>query len=133
MKRNAIQHTKGMHNDAKPVVFRNARILRLNPTKSEELLWDSLKKKQLGVKFRRQHPINNFVLDFYCHSHKISIEIDGKYHDSVEQKAKDEKRTITLSQLGIRELRFTNTAVETAIENVLKQIEEAINKTKDKI
>ncbi|HBR52698.1 MAG TPA: hypothetical protein DEA82_00330 [Flavobacteriaceae bacterium] len=122
-----------MHNDAKPVVFRNARILRLNPTKSEELLWDSLKKKQLGVKFRRQHPINNFVLDFYCHSHKISIEIDGKYHDSVEQKAKDEKRTITLSQLGIRELRFTNTAVETAIENVLKQIEEAINKTKDKI
>lgn len=128
MKRNETQHTKGMHNDAKPIVFVTAKKLRWNPTKTEMLLWDCLKEKQLGVKFRRQHPINNFVLDFYCHAHKLSIEIDGEYHNTEEQIAKDKERTSMISQLGIMELRFTNNEVETAIENVLKKIEKAFQK-----
>ncbi len=57
---------------ATPSIFENARILREKPTKAEKTLWDKLKGKQLGVKFRRQHPVYTYVADFYCYEKKIS-------------------------------------------------------------
>jgi cyclase len=78
---------------AYPDLFWFAKRLRNHETKAEKILWSRLSNKQLGVKFRRQHPIHSYVADFYCHSHKLIIEVDGPIHDSVEHKLYDEKRT----------------------------------------
>jgi very-short-patch-repair endonuclease len=110
----------GMHNGANPTIYKNARKLRDNMTKAEQQLWDYLKSKPFGFKFRRQHPIGNFILDFYCHKLRISIEVDGGYHLTTEQKTKDAERTKYVASLGITEYRFTN---EEIIVNLNKTIE----------
>lgn len=98
----------GMHHDAKPEIFRNAAKLRENMTEAELKLWEFVRKKPLGYKFRRQHPIGVYVLDFYCHKLRISIEIDGDNHLNNEQKERDAERTTYLISLGITEYRLTN-------------------------
>ncbi len=62
-------------------VFSNARELRKNPTKTDEELWSRLRNNQLGVRFRRQHPVVKYVVDFYCHSHRLAVEVDGTIHN----------------------------------------------------
>jgi very-short-patch-repair endonuclease len=97
-------------------------------TQAEILMWDKLKNKQFkGYKFRRQHPIHRFIVDFYCHELKLIIEIDGKYHDSEEQKNKDLNRTELLVFQGLREIRFTNEEIINNIGSVLKKLEEQID------
>lgn len=100
-----------MHHGATPSVFRNAAKLRASMTETECILWNYLKTKPQGYKFRRQHPIAGYVLDFYCHKLKLSIEIDGGYHLKPEQIEKDIERTTYLKDIGISELRFTNDQV----------------------
>ena len=107
MKNNPLK-ISGMHDGATPRVFKNAAKLRSNMTEPEIKLWEYLKTKPLGYKFRRQHPISGYVLDFYCHKLKLSIEIDGGYHQNKEQKDKDAERTEYLNSVGITEYRFTN-------------------------
>jgi very-short-patch-repair endonuclease len=113
----------GMHDGAKPIIFKNAAKLRKNMTEPEIILWNYLRKKPFGFKFRRQHPIQVYVLDFYCHKLKLSIEIDGAYHTSIEQKEKDFARTIDLNEVGIKEIRFTNDDVLNHFELVIEKIE----------
>ncbi|HEX9826358.1 MAG TPA: endonuclease domain-containing protein [Flavobacteriaceae bacterium] len=113
----------GMHDGAVPEIFRNAARLRENMTKPETLLWEYLKNKPLGFKFRRQHPIGTYILDFYCHKKRISIEVDGSYHQRLEQKEKDKERTDYLQSIGIRELRFDNQEVLKHLQNVIQKIE----------
>lgn len=72
--------TNGMHDGATAIILENAAKLRLKMTETESLLWERLKGKSLGFKFRRQHPINRYVLDFYCHEKRLSVELDGGYH-----------------------------------------------------
>ena len=92
-------------------------------TEAEERLWTYLSGKKVnGFKFRRQHPINHFILDFYCHEARLSIELDGGYHFTVEQTANDNERTKILEELGLKELRFTNDQVFSDIETVLETI-----------
>ena len=112
----------GMHNYAPPAIFKNAARLREDMTKTEKLLWEKMRLKPFDFKFRRQHPINLYILDFYCHKLKLSIEVDGGYHLSEEQKAKDKERTKALNDLGIKEIRFTNKEVTETIENVMSKI-----------
>jgi very-short-patch-repair endonuclease len=112
----------GMHDKANPIIFKNAAQLRSNMTEPEKLLWEKLRLKPLGFKFRRQHPISTYILDFYCHKLKLSIEIDGGYHLTKEQKAKDMERTKVINDLGIKEIRFTNNDVTQTIENVMSKI-----------
>ncbi len=113
---------------AEPHIFEKARELRKNMTTAEELLWDRLKGKQLnGCKFRRQHPIDEFIADFYCHNEKLIIEVDGEYHNLEEQRTYDVKRNAELEQFGITVLRFTNKEVEDNIEKVLQGIAFTIN------
>jgi len=112
----------GMHDGATPKVFRNAANLRVNMTESEQILWNYLKTKPLGFKFRRQHPISGYILDFYCHKLRVSIEIDGGYHLQKEQKEKDLERTDYLKSLGVSEIRFTNEQVLNQYETVIKNI-----------
>lgn len=101
----------GMHAGAKPEIFQFAKMLRANMTKSEKKLWEFLRLKPNGFKFRRQHPFNCFILDFYCHKAKLTIEIDGKYHEALKQKMLDESRTNQITQFGLKELRFTDEAI----------------------
>jgi len=89
-------------------------------TPSEKKIWEFLKQKPLGYKFRRQHPFSNYILDFYCHKIKLAIEIDGKYHDLPEQKKLDKIRTNEINRLGLTEIRLTN-------EDVIGQFEKVIN------
>ena len=75
-----------MFYNAKPHIFEKAKMLRKNMTVSEHILWEELKgKKMMGLRFRPQHPIDIFIVDFYCHPIKLVIEIDGEYHQSKEQ------------------------------------------------
>ena len=111
-----------MHDGATPSVFRNAAKLRNSMTETELKLWKYLKTKPLYFKFRRQHPIAGYVLDFYAHKLKLSIEIDGGYHLKKEQKEKDEERTTYLNNIGIKEIRFTSKQIIEEYENVIKNI-----------
>jgi very-short-patch-repair endonuclease len=109
-------------------IIRRARILRKTMTKAEIKLWQHLQKKQFNeLRFRRQHPINRFIVDFYCHALKLVIEIDGDIHQEVIQKERDENRTYEIEQFGLKVIRFQNNMVMTNIEGVLKEIEKNIN------
>ncbi len=111
-----------MHDGADAIIFENASKLRSRMTETESLLWERLKGKSLGFKFRRQHPINRYILDFYCHEQRLSVELDGNYHLNKEQALKDKERTGYLNSVGITELRFTNSDVLNDIEIVIKKI-----------
>ena len=115
-----------MFYDAPPAVFEKARYLRDNQTEAEQILWNRINRKQLGVKFRRQHPIYLYIADFYCHEKKFVIEVDGSYHLNLEQKEQDELRTEDISEFGIEVIRFTN-------EQVFEKIGEVVNKLKEVI
>ncbi len=107
---------------ASPEIFRRARDLRDNPTPAEKVLWKCLSRGQLGVKFRRQHPISDFIADFYCHHAKLVIELDGSIHDEEEQSDYDKGRTYELEALGLTVIRFQNEEVMSDLDVVLNQI-----------
>jgi len=108
----------GMHDGASPKIFDFASRLRSNMTLPEKKLWEYLKNKPHGFRFRRQHPIGRYVLDFYCHKKRISIEIDGKNHNQLDQIANDVERTGYLNLLGINEIRFKNEEVLHDIDKI---------------
>ena len=114
---------------AKEETFEAARILRKNETVAEKYLWEQLNKKQLGHKFRRQHPIWIFIADFYCHQLKLVIEVDGGIHLLPEQGEYDLRRTYEIEQFEIRVIRFTNEEVLGNIERVIEKIREVIKET----
>jgi very-short-patch-repair endonuclease len=100
-----------------------ARCLRKRPTEAERFLWSRLRMKQLeGLKFRRQEPIKNYIVDFICYENKLVIEVDGGQH--AEKKEDDKKRDNWLNLQGFRVLRFWNNEVLGNIEGVLEVIRE---------
>jgi len=113
---------EGMHYGATPKVFRNAARLRKNMTDPEKKLWEYLKTQPLGYKFRRQHPISKYILDFYCHKLRLSIEVDGGYHLTKEQREIDNQRTEFLKSVGITEIRFTNQEILNQFGKSIKMI-----------
>lgn len=113
-----------MHAGATPQIFEYAKMLRSKPTLQEERMWQYLKTKPSGYKFRRQHPFNNYVLDFYCYKLKLSIEIDGSSHNSDSAKSFDLDRTAILKSYGVKEIRFSNKMVDQNIVEVIKVIEQ---------
>ena len=116
----------GMHFGAKGQLFSNARELRNRETHAEKELWKFLRKNNLGVKFRRQHPMGNYIADFYCHKAKLAVELDGEYHHSIEQKVYDKNRDNEMASLGIKILRFSNQSVMKDIDKVVKVIKHEI-------
>lgn len=103
--------------------------LRNNSTEAEILLWTYLKGKQLnGRKFRRQQSIGNYIVDFYCPTEKLAIELDGDFHFDEEVKKYDEKRTEFINNFGIKLIRFENQEVLYNLETVLKSIEKEFKK-----
>ena len=91
---------KKMFFGASAPIFRNAEALRYSMTAAEELLWGHLKGQQLGVKFRRQHPLGIYIADFYCHKHKLVIELDGSIHNRIDVAQNDIERQINLELDG---------------------------------
>jgi very-short-patch-repair endonuclease len=103
--------------------IRAASILRKNTTLAEKILWKKLRDRKLfQVKFRRQHPIDIFIVDFYCHEIKLVIEIDGEIHDFEERKEYDISRQEFLENLGLTVIRFSNHEVTFNIDAVLNSI-----------
>ena len=101
----------------------NRKALRNNMTPAEKALWRMIQRSQLdGRKFRRQHSVGGFVLDFYCPSERLAIELDGADHYTVNGIENDEERTAYLSSLKIRVLRFENKLVFEQAERVLEEI-----------
>ncbi|MEO6396420.1 MAG: endonuclease domain-containing protein [Devosia sp.] len=98
-----------------------AKYLRRNMTEPEKRLWTRLREGAAGMRFRRQHPNGPYVLDFYCPSAKLAIEVDGAGHD----RAGDERRTKWLAGEGIRVLRFTAAEIEERPAVVLAKIAQA--------
>ena len=103
------------------------RQLRREQTDAEKLLWYCLRNRQLcGLKFRRQHPVGPYVLDFYCYEYKICLELDSGQHYESAGIEHDEQRQAFLISRGIRTLRFSNRDVLQHLEAVLLQIAEAL-------
>jgi very-short-patch-repair endonuclease len=105
-----------------PDLIHNARRMRKAPTDAEEKLWRLLRQSQLGAKFRRQHPIAGFILDFYCPSARLAIELDGGGHTDARQQHYDEHRDRALRARNIRVLRIWNPEVLRNEEAVMEQI-----------
>ena len=102
------------------------RRLRKEMTKAEVLLWVELKNKKLGVRFLRQFSINAYVVDFYCPSLKLVIEVDGVTHQTAEEKEYDKRRESEIGQLEIQFIRFTNPEIYEALDQVLESIKNKI-------
>jgi very-short-patch-repair endonuclease len=112
------------HFGAGPELLRIEGDLRKSMTPAEKVLWGKLRNRQVkGSRFRRQHPIMDFVVDFFCYDAMLVIEVDGAVHDETSQKERDEQRTIILKRLGIKEIRFTNDEVINRTDQVVKKIE----------
>ena len=109
----------------RPYLKQLARKLRNDSTKSEIALWKELKGKQLhGYDFHRQKPIDNYIIDFFCHELMLGIEVDGASHQLEEVFEKDLVKEQRMRELGIHVLRFTDSEVLNDIDNVIREIEQ---------
>jgi very-short-patch-repair endonuclease len=108
--------------------LRSARkTLRTRLTPEEAILWNLLKNNKLGHKFRRQHSTGNFILDFYCATKRLAIELDGSQHlDKIES---DQERTNYLESLGIKVIRFWNGDINNNLDGVILKIKEELDKS----
>ncbi|MFW6277326.1 MAG: class I tRNA ligase family protein, partial [Prolixibacteraceae bacterium] len=105
---------------------KNAKKLRRFSTEAESVLWEMLRAKKLGEKFRRQHIINDIIVDFVCLSKKLVVEVDGGYHADPEIQKLDTLKTEILNELGYKVIRFTNDEVLANTDVVVEVIREAL-------
>ena len=103
-----------------PIIKKYSRVLRKDLTDAEQLLWRHLRANQLGIKFRRQHSVGRYILDFACISAQLAIELDGGQH--IEMYTQDTERTAWLEDKGWRILRFWNNEVFDNVDGVLAHI-----------
>jgi very-short-patch-repair endonuclease len=114
---------KDMYFSAKPELFRRALKMRKNPTSGEEAMWKLLRRfRKEGSVFRRQHPIDFFIADFYCHRLRLEIEVDGEYHLDEDALAYDDQRSGELERFGITVIRFPNEDILNSPESVVSSI-----------
>ena len=112
---------KNIHN--RKYLLERRKKLRNNSTSAEATLWKSLQRSQLnGRKFRRQHSIENYIVDFYCPTERLIIEMDGAVHFGIVAQNKDKERTKRLEELGFRVVRFENKVVFEELDGVLIEI-----------
>ena len=109
-----------------PLLWKYAKENRNHPTEAERLLWFYLSNKQLGVRFRRQHIIGQYIADFACLEKMLVVELDGGYHSILEQHISDEQRTADLQEMGFSVIRFTNEELFQGIDLVLTKIKTAL-------
>ncbi|NLQ19063.1 endonuclease domain-containing protein [Marinomonas sp. M1K-6] len=105
-------------------------VLRNNLTEPEKILWQRIRSKQLGVKFRRQHGIGKYIVDFYCPEKKLVIELDGDSHYNHDTQAYDRKRDDFMRSQGLQVIRFTNQDIMKKLDAVLEVIHQSIQTPK---
>lgn len=120
------QKMSKIHNNK--IFISRRRDLRKSATPTEKKLWQVLRKKIMGVKFKRQHSIGGYITDFYCANKKLIIELDGAVHNSEESREYDEIRDKFFKELGYSTLRFRNSEIENNFEEVINEIENFCNK-----
>ena len=119
-------YNDNLHKEAIGKLYQYGRELRKESTEAEKLLWTELRNRKLnGLKFRRQHPLDKFIADFYCNEKKLVVELDGDVHDQKINKDYDEARTAMLAGLSIIVLRFKNEDVINNMKEVLEKISDA--------
>jgi very-short-patch-repair endonuclease len=106
--------------EAPELTVRRARDLRRRMSLPEVLVWQAVRGGQLGVRFRRQHPVGPWILDFYCHARRLAVEIDGTTHDHPDRVAMDRRRTVWLEKKGIMTLRIAASEVLENLDGVLE-------------
>jgi very-short-patch-repair endonuclease len=104
-----------------------ARHNRREMTESEAVLWNALRKIQSGFRFRRQHPIGDYIADFVCLSAKLVIEVDGGYHNDPAQQEADLVRTEALQSKGFQVIRFKNEEINDDVKTVVMRIKEHLS------
>ena len=115
---------KDMFYGARAESFALALQMRKNPTEAENVMWKLLRKfRRQGFPFRRQHPIEFYIADFYCHNLKLVIEVDGGIHSDEKIKNHDEGRTGELERFGIKVIRFTNEEVLNETNRIYEEID----------
>ena len=116
-------YNDNLHKEAIGRLYQYGRELRKELTEAEKLLWAELRNRKLnGLKFRRQHPLDKFIVDSYCNEKKLVVELDGSVHDEKISKEYDEARTAMLAGLNVFVLRFRNEEVINNMQNVLERI-----------
>jgi cyclase len=118
--------SENMFYGASPLIFAKAKQLRNHVTHTEMILWGRLKESFPAFKFRRQHPISIYITDFYCHSLKLVIEIDGNVHLLDKVKKHDEVRENDLKSFGLTVMRFTTQDISKELESVINCIQNFI-------
>lgn len=108
--------------------YDNIRYLRQNQTRAEQLLWAQLRANRIGARFRRQHAIGPYIVDFYCHAARLVIEVDDESHDM--RFAQDQRRTAWLNRYGLKVVRFSNRDVFDNLEGVVRTIESLVGAAK---
>jgi leucyl-tRNA synthetase len=111
--------------------FENAKRMRKDSTEAEKILWNALRNKATGYKFRRQHAIENYIADFVCLDTWIIVEVDGGYHNQKEQQEADASRDASLEKIGFTTLRFTNEEIISSLEEVTNKIKDACDQIKN--
>jgi very-short-patch-repair endonuclease len=112
-----------------PLLLQRARELRHPQTPAEATLWGALRNRNSKYKFRRQHPIDHFIIDFYCAQAKLCIELDGPSHFEAGQVEYDTAWTAFLQELGCQVIRFTNNDVRYNLDGVVDEIIRTIEGT----
>ena len=122
-------YTPGELFNTAPVTAEKARKLRQKLTPAEKTLWERLRNRKFKrLKFRRQHPIDRYIVDFICIEKKLVIEVDGGIHQKAEQIEYDRKRTADLEGFGLKIIRFSNEEILNNVFGVLKKIETYIDR-----
>lgn len=114
--------------EAPELTVRRAKDLRRKLTLPEVLLWQAVRGERLDARFRRQHPIGPYILDFYCDAAKLAVEIDGQVHDHPERIAHDRRRTAWLAVRGITVLRIPAPEVLRNLEGVLAGLKDRVRR-----
>ncbi len=105
-----------------PVQYELARAMRKGHTEAEDVLWQALRNNSLGEKFRRQHPVDAYIVDFICLQKRLVVEIDGGYHLDPDQQTYDDQRTKVLNEIGFNVIRFTNEEVIKDTKSVIQKL-----------
>jgi len=113
-----------------PVQYELAKQMRKKHTEAEGVLWELLRDSKLGVKFRRQHPIDKYIVDFICLQESLIVEADGGYHTTEEQKFYDKERTRVLNEIGFEVIRFTNEEITEHLYKIKEKIKTRIEQKK---
>jgi very-short-patch-repair endonuclease len=113
-----------LQHQATSTARKNAKSLRTDLTDAERRIWSRLRREQLGCRFRRQHPLGGYVLDFACLDPKLIVEIDGSQH--MDQVSYDERRTAWLTQQGFRVLRFWSNDALSQTDAVIAEVLAAV-------